>query len=220
MAVWGAVFLAGGKEMLTASWDRSIRVWDLETGKENRVFAGVRDPVRCVAVSPDGKTLAAGHYKDLGNRHGPGIVRLWDIASGNEIRSFEGHTEEVAAIAFSPDGKIVLSAGYDKNMRLWDVATGKELRRLAGNPIQYVEYAVFTPDGKRIVSCGTGGQGTNFNVRNWSVRVWDATTGKQLVESEEIRGGVMGLAVLPDGRRCLTGSRDGIVRLWEWKGGL
>jgi WD40 repeat protein len=214
---WGAVFLPGGKEALTGSWDQTMRVWDLQSGKETRLFAGVRDNIRCLAVSPNGKTVAGGHFTNKGNQHGPGTLRLWDIESGKELRSCEGHAEEIPCVAFSPDGKTVLSCGYDKNMRLWDVETGKELRKIVGSPLHYVEYGAFTPDGKRIVCCGTEGAGTNFSVRTWTIRICDVATGKQLLESEEIRGGVLCVAVLPEGNRCVTASRDGMVRLWEWK---
>jgi WD40 repeat protein len=215
--VWGAVVLPGGKELLTGSWDQSLRVWDVETGKQLRTFDGVHEQVRGVAVSPDGKTVATAHFTTTPDQKRPGTVRIWDIESGREIRAFTGHTMEVAAIAFSADGKMLASSGYDKTLRLWDVATGKELQRMTGSTLHYVEYAVFTPDGTRVVSCGTEGEGTNFNNRNWTVRVWDVASGQQLFESERIRGGVLCVAMLPDGHRCVTASRDGMVRLWDWK---
>ena len=217
-AVWGAVVLPGGKEALTGGWDQTLRVWDVETGKQVRTFEGVVDKVRCIVVSPDGKTVAVGHFIDNPDAAlRSGTVRIWDIASGKEIRAFPAHAHEVAAIAFSRDGKMLASSGYDKTLRIFDVATGKQLHSLTGSTPHYVEYAVFTPDGKRVVSCGTEGEGTNFGVRNWTVRVWDVASGKQLLESERVRGGVLCVDVLPDGRRCVTASRDGIVRLWEWK---
>jgi WD40 repeat protein len=216
-AVWGAVVLPGGKEVLTGSWDQTLRVWDVETGKQVRTFEGVLDKVRCLVVSPDGKTVAAGHFTETPDKVRAGTVRIWDIESGREIRAMPGHAAEVAAIAYSADGKMLASSGYDKTLRLWDVAAGKELQRLTGSTPHYVEYAVFTPDCKRVVSCGTEGEGTNFAVRNWTVRVWDVASGKQLLESERIRGGVLCVDVLPDSHRCVTASRDGIVRLWEWK---
>jgi WD domain, G-beta repeat len=210
--VWGALFLPGGKQALTGSWDSSIRVWDLKTGVETRAFVGVRDKVRCLALAPDGKTVVAGQFT---RTSGPGTVRLWDVETGKEIKSLEGHTAEVSSVAFSPDGKMLLSSSFDKTIRLWDVATGKELRRMTGQPMQSVEYAVFTPDGKRIVSCGVGGQGSDFALRSWTVRVWDVASGKQLLESDDITGGALGVAVHPDGQRCVTASRDGLVRLWQ-----
>jgi len=213
--VWGGVFLPDGKQVLTGGYDQTLRVWDMETGQQVRQFEGVRDKVRCLCLSPDGKTVAGGHFT---KQQGPGTVRMWDIESGKEIRAFEGHAEEIPCVAFSPDGKLLASSGFDKTLRIWDVAGGKELHRLKGNPNQYVEWAEFTPDSKRIVSCGTAGQGsTSFATRTWTVRVWDVVSGQQVLESEEIKGGALCVAVLPDGHRCVTASRDAIVRLWEWK---
>jgi WD40 repeat protein len=215
--VWGAVFLPGGKQALTGAWDQSLRVWDLETGQQVRSFEGVRDHNRCLAVSPDGKTVAAGQFADMGNQHGAGIARLYDIGSGREIAAFSGHKEEIPNLAFSPDGKTLATCGYDKTLRLWDVATGKELRSMSGTPLHYFEFAEFTPDGSRIVSCGTEGAGTNFATRAWTVRVWEVASGKMLFESQKLNGGALGLAVLPNGHSCVTASRDGIARLWEWQ---
>jgi WD40 repeat protein len=211
--VWAVLFLPGGKQVLTGAWDQSIRVWDIESGKEIRTFEGVRDNVRCMALSPDGKTVAAGHFT---KSQAPGTVRLWDVPSGKEIRTMEGHGEEVSSVTFSPDGKTILTSGYDKTLRLWDPASGKELLKMTGTPLHYMEWAAFTPDGKRIVSCGTEGAGTDFSSRSWTLRLWDAATGKQILESDPINGGVLCVAALPDNRQCLTASRDGVIRLWRW----
>ena len=94
-----------------------------------------------------------------------------DIESGKELLSFGESKQNAFALGLSPDG-------LDKTIRLWDVATGKELRRMTGQTPQHFEYAVFTPDGKRIVSGGTGGDGSNYALRSWTVRVWDLAAGK------------------------------------------
>jgi WD40 repeat protein len=213
---WGAIFLPGSKQILTGAWDKTLRVWDVETGKELRRFENVTDNVRCLALAPDGKTVAAGHFEDLrGAGQGrPGTVRIWNIETGRLIRTLAGHKEEVACVAFSRDGKLIASSSYDKTLGLWDVQSGAKLHSLAGTPIQFVEAAEFTPDGKRVVSCGTEGQ---FPNSTWTVRLWDVQTGKQLGESRQIANGVLWVAVLPDGHRCVTVSRDHTVRVWEWK---
>ncbi|MHB1423010.1 MAG: WD40 repeat domain-containing protein [Gemmataceae bacterium] len=201
---WGALLSADGKQALSGAWDRSIRVWDTESGKEVRVFKGVRDNIRCLALSPDGKLLAAGHFAVTG---GPGTIGLWDVAKGAEVRSLKGHEGEVTSIAFSSDGKFLLSSSFDKTIRFWNVADGKEVKCLKGHTGR-VECAGFTPDGRRVVSCGAEDDPT--------LRLWEVSSGKQLGVSETVNEGFLGLAVLPDGRHALTTGKDGAVRLWQW----
>jgi WD40 repeat protein len=202
--VRGAAFLPDGKTALTGSLDQTIRIWDLESGAEVRSFAGITDKVSCLTVSPDGKMVAAGHFTKSG---GPAAVRLWDLEQGAVIRSMPGHTQEVTSVAFSPDGKSLLSGSFDRTVRLWDVATGKELKRFEGTG--RVENAAFTPDGKRIVSCG--------DASDSRLHLWDIQSGQQILQSEAVGRGITGLAVLPDGRRCVTAGNDDVIRIWEWK---
>jgi WD40 repeat protein len=202
--VRGAVLLAGGKTALTASYDKSIRVWSVETGKELRQLDGVTDKVSCLAVSPDGRTVAGGIFFTAGSA---GTIHLWDLDTGASLRSLKGHTKEVTSVAFSPDGTRLLSGSADGSARLWDVAAGKELMVFEG-PIGRVENAAFTPDGKRVVTCG-GDQAS-------CLRLWDVDTGRQILQSEELGSAITGLAVLPDSRHCVTSGKDGTIRLWEW----
>jgi WD40 repeat protein len=198
------VLTADGKQALTGAWDRSIRVWDVANGKQIRTFKGVRDHVRCLALSPDGKLLAAGHFAVV---NGPGTVRLWDVEKGTEIRTMSGHELEITSIAFSADGKLLLSSSFDKTVRLWRVADGKEVKCLKGHTNR-IEGAAFTPDGQQIVSCGAE--------QDPAVRLWDASSGKQLGESEQVDGGFLSITALPDNRHALTTGKDGAIRLWRW----
>jgi WD40 repeat protein len=165
--VWGAVFTADGKQALTGAWDRSIRVWDVATGKQLRVFKSVRDNVRCMTLSPDGKLLAAGHFAVV---NGPGTIRLWNVANGTEVRSMTGHEMEASSVAFSADGKLLVSTSFDKTVRIWRVSDGKEIKRLNGHDGR-IEGAAFTSDGQRVVSCCGEDDPT--------VRLWDVASGKQ-----------------------------------------
>ncbi len=111
-------------------------------------------------------------------------------------------------MAFSPDGKTLASTSFDSTIRLWDVVTGKEIKRFEGHTAR-VEYVAFTPDGKRIVSCG--------NMQDPTLKLWDVASGQQLLEAERVKEGYHCVTVLPDGRHCVTAGRDGMIRLWEWK---
>ncbi len=203
-AVWGVAFVAGGRQLVTGAWDQSLRLWDVDTGKQVRLFEGVRDHVRCLACSPDGQFLAAGHFSD----QQPGTLRLCDLAQGKEIRTFRGHTQEISSVAFSPDGRMLLTSSYDQTVRLWDVATGNEIRRFVGHSHR-VEGAAFSPDGRYIASCG--------NQIDATVRIWDATEGQQLLCSEMCDEGFLAVAFAAECGCVVTAGKDGLGRLWPWE---
>jgi WD40 repeat protein len=138
-----------GKKAISTGYgdNQTLRLWDLETGKELQRFAGYQSRINGAAFSPDGKQVLFGAHLDK-------TLRLLNVESGQEIKRFAGHTERVHGIALSGDGKKSLSASFDSTVRLWDNATGKELQRLEGHK-GWVWAVAFSPDGKRAVSGGT-----------------------------------------------------------------
>src|SRR5262245_14903099 len=98
-----------------------ICVFDLDTGLVRRTIKGPKGGFNCLALSPDGKTLAAAGYEG---------AALYDVGSGNRLRPLK--VKAVAVLAFSPDGKRILTGGQDheRSVRLFDVAGGKEQLRL------------------------------------------------------------------------------------------
>jgi WD40 repeat protein len=111
--VTGVAFTPDGRHLITSGGDRdkTLRLWDLQTGQEVRQFRGHRSGVQGISVSRDGsRLLSAG---------ADGTVRVWDIKSGKELHCFKGHFAQVTSVAFSPDGRRAISGSADGTVRLW-----------------------------------------------------------------------------------------------------
>jgi WD40 repeat protein len=193
--VKGAAF-AGAGTLITASYDHTVRAWDLAKYEQRRVVVGKDVAPGVMAVSADGKRLAWGGLD--------GKVRLCDAASGKEERVFEGHTGPVWSVAISPDGKRIASGGQDKTIRLWDAGTGKELRALEGHA-NWVIALAFAPSG-RLLASGSPDK---------TVRLWDPDAGKELHKLDGHTQEVSTVLFSPDGRTLASAGRDDTVRLWE-----
>ncbi len=124
-SVWSAAYSPDGTQIVTASDDRTARIWDTATGQEVRQLSGHTDSVRSAAYSPDGAQIVTASDD--------GTARIWDAATGQEVRQLSGHTAWVNSAAYSPDGAQIVTASADGTARIWDAATGQELRQLSGH---------------------------------------------------------------------------------------
>jgi WD40 repeat protein len=192
-AVDSAVFSPDGKRVVTASWDRTARVWDVATGKQIVRFSGHQDLVYSAAFSPDGRrVLTASDDK---------TARVWDAATGQVIAQLTGHLGPVFSAVFSADGQRVVTASDDKTVRVWDAATGHVIAQLTGH-LGPVNSAAFSPDGQRLVTAS----------RDRTARAWDSAIGILLLSGH--KGWVYSAAFSPDGQRVVTASADHTARVW------
>ncbi|HST52628.1 MAG TPA: caspase family protein, partial [Pyrinomonadaceae bacterium] len=235
--VYSTAFSADKHWFATGNKDKTIRVWEVATGRKVRTFTGHTGWVTSLAFSPDSRLLASASLS--------GAVKLWDNETGREARTLEGHAESVNAVAFSPDGKQLATASGDSTVKLWDVATGRTLRTLSGHTAE-VNTVAFSPDGKFIASgsadksvklwdAASGqfarelkGQAEVFSVafspdgsklavacKDGPVELFDTATWNEAREFKGHTGGVRGVAFSPDGTRLATGSADATARLWD-----
>ena len=178
---------------MTASFDKTARLWDVASGNEIRKF-GKPPNITEVAFSPDGKqmlTTGLGPVRlDLEN-----YLRLWDLASGKELRKFEGHTYAISAIAFSHDGKRIVSGSGDKTVRVWNAATGKQLQMFG--QAQPVSSLALSADEKQLL---TGSE-------NKAASLWDLAAGK-VVQNIVGKGPVKAVAISTNGKEVLVGGED------------
>jgi WD40 repeat protein len=151
-------FSADGKLLACGmcGFDGDVCLWDTATGKLQKRIEGFEERVCCVALSPNGKMVAAGSEDHS--------IRIWDVETGKEIAHCKGHTGDVTCISFTPDSKTLVSgsAGPDRSVRRWDVVTGKELARFVGHDYVVKTIAV-SPDGRYVAS------GSN----DTTVLIWD-----------------------------------------------
>ncbi len=190
----------------TASVDKTVRVWDVVTGKELTRLEGHNHWVTSVVFSNDGKRLMTASPDKT--------VRIWDADTGKEKNRIDG--VDLVWAAFSPDSNHFFHHGSGS---IWAFDTGKEIQRLERGVItvtdsdlrstvfidHYVESAVFSPDGRWIV---TGSSDS-------TARVWDVTTGKEHMRLNGHTATVSLVAISPDSRRVVTGSFDDTVRVWD-----
>jgi WD40 repeat protein len=181
-----------GHTLASASWDDTIRLWNMRTHKQIGLpLTGHTGDVLSVAFSPDGETLASG---------GEDAVRLWDVRSHRQLGApISGETNSVA---FSPDGSTVASGG--QGTHLWDRRSHKQLAEPLGGA-EYVFSVGFSPDGRTLASGTQAG----------AIRLWNIGAHKPLGRPlTATTGYVEHVAFSPNGRTLA--SSDGVsTRLWD-----
>jgi WD40 repeat protein len=206
-----------GKRLASAAYDKTVRVWDVQTGTQLLTLS-VEGSVNRVAYSPDGKRLASPSWE--GN---PKIatVSIWDGQTGNPLPALKGSINEIfEGIAFSPDGKRLAAGsgtvdeakrGYSAGaVRVWDLETGAEVLTVKGHN-NMVWNVAFSPDGKRLASAAGG-----------EIKVWDAQTGEELLSFRGHTSYIYSLAFSADGKRAISAdgaTRGGTIKIWNPQNG-
>ena len=198
-SVTGLAVTGDGKFLVTSGDDKTVRVWDVTSGKPLRSFQGHMTKATAVAVRGDGKQVASASDD--------GAVRVWDLNTTDEHRAMTESKESLWAVAISPNGKRVASAGADKKIRVYELETGKlEATLDAGAAMTSL---AFLPDSNLLVAGGG----------DKVVKVWDVTGKKVAKELPGHALAVLALGASDDGKLVVSGSADATVRGFDPAGG-
>jgi GTPase SAR1 family protein len=185
-----------GGMLASGADDKTIRLWDAQTGQQLHSLTGHTNLVLSVAWSPDGGMLASGAVD--------GTIQLWEVQTGQQLHSLTGHTAWVRSVAWSPDGGMLASSADDRTIRLWEVQTGQQLRSLTGHT-DGIRSLAWSPDGGMLASSANDG----------TIRLWDPQTGRQVGILEGHTDVILGVSFSYDGYFLASKSQDNTVRIWR-----
>ncbi len=189
-----------GEMLASGSHDKTVKLWEVSSGKLLRTFEGHKTWVSTVAFDPEGEMLASGSHD--------GTVKLWEKGSGKLLRTLEGHKSYVLNVAFDPQGGTLASGSVDKAVKLWRAGSGKLLRTLEGHK-GYTLSVAFDPLGGTLASGSL----------DETVKLWEVRSGKLLRTLESDKSMVWSVAFDPLGGTLASGSVDRRVKLWEVRSG-
>jgi sugar lactone lactonase YvrE len=239
----GIAVTPDGKRAISASHDRTIKLWNLENGIELCALEGHSSFVHGVAVTPDGKCAISASSDQT--------LKVWDLESGRTLHTLKGHSQAVRAVAVTPDGRRAISASHDGTLRVWYLENGHELRTLKGHS-SFVQGVAVTPDGKRAISASSDQTLKLWNLENGqtvrtfkghsqsvrcvvvssdgryivsgsedqTLKIWDLESGRTLRTLKGFSGFVSGVAITANGQRAISTSYDQKLKVWDLESGL
>jgi len=192
----------------TCSWDRTIKLWNLEDSSMVKSLKGHKDSVRCITQmkwKKDSSTILSGASDKT--------IKIWDVFTGDCKLTLTGHSDSVYHLEFikwSKDDTTIASASYDKTLKLWDIANGVCLRTFQGHThyVNNVTQLKWDGDENVFVSC-------SFDK---SIRIWNIENGKIMKCLKGHSEYVMGLCQLITNKDYITlisGSGDNSIKIWE-----
>lgn len=218
-------FSPDSKLLASGSADRTVKIWDLETGEVVHTLTGHSGCIWSLAISQNGKYLVSGS--------GDHTIKIWNLTTGNLIRTLSGHSDSVSTISISSDSQIVASGSFDKTIRIWNLEDTTSL-----------EDSLLWESSKRqshvgSVSINTDGKTLACMYGNKVIELWDLKTGEiqQTIEGHSVDswsagltaeswssgllmalGGVLG--VIPTtvhfaDKNTLISATHGKIRVWE-----
>jgi WD40 repeat protein len=200
--VLGVAVGADNQSVLSASEDKSVKIWSVPPPGPFKNLAGHGGQIYSVAWSPDSKKLATGASDKS--------FRIWDIEKGAQERVVEkAHENVVYAIAYSPKGDLIATGGDDKMVKFWNPVDGAEVRKGAGHA-SAIYCVAFRPGEGDLLASGSVDK---------TVRIWNVADAKEMKVLSGHPDDVYGVAWSPDGKRLASIGYGGNLIVWDVEGG-
>lgn len=198
--VYDVSFGNGSEMAATASHDKTVRIWEVATGKNLQTIKTHSDVVYRVRFVPNSTEIVTASQDRS--------VRRFDAKTGKVIRAYEGHGAPVLALALSADGSALVTAGNEPRLRWWNPREGNTIQQMDAHRNQVIALA-FSPDKKWLASGGADAQ----------ARLWNGSNGQHIRAFAETPGWIYTLAFSADSRTLASGGGDGLVHLWDTESG-
>ena len=196
--VWSMVLTNNGQTLVSASADKTIKVWNLETKKTIATLPGHRDTVRAIALSADEQTLASGS--------GDQTIKIWNFQTFELMKRLIPHAGPVWSVALSHDGQILVSGNEDGSIKIWNLYSDKLLHTIQGHQGRVFSVAI-SPDGETLA---TGGL-------DKTIKVWDINTGELICAIAQHQDAVRSVIFSHDGKKLASASWDKTIKIWDWR---
>jgi WD40 repeat protein len=192
--------------VITASHDKTIKIWDFNNRKEIRTLYGHEDRVVDLVLTPDGsRILSAAHDK---------TVKIWDIKTGANLGTFCGHDAGVDCLALTTDGLRVVSISnfHNTTFMIWDLESGRILNSFSTDFDRWINRVLITSDGKRAITA---------SIQDRMVTIWDLNTGERLFNLLNGAGSRKCSLALSHGEHfVVSGGDSNDITLWDIERGV
>lgn len=192
---------------VSGSEDKTIRVWDIETGKCLKILEGHTGEINAVSLTPDGRIAISGSSDET--------LRIWDIDSGQCSKILYGHSKSVQCVDITPDVRLAVSGSRDETIRIWDISKGqckKVIKALSG-----ISSLRMTADGAFVIVGDEKGTANILDLRSGDIirPLHSYLSNFNLDGWGNVKYRVTFVNITPDGKLALTGSNDENT-LWIW----
>jgi WD40 repeat protein/DNA replication protein DnaC len=184
--------------IVSGSSDKTIKLWDIKTGRLINTLKGHTGWVYSVAISKEAGMIASGS--------GDETIKLWDIRTGRLINTLKGHTGSVSSVAISKEAGIIASGSSDETIKLWDINTGRLINTLKGHRGSVLSVAI-SKDAGMIVSGSLDD----------TIKLWDINTFRLINTLKGHEDDVTSVAISKEAGMIVSGSRDNTIKLWDIK---